>query len=358
MEFAIFGIVVAGSIIYAANLYQINQMNVRLLNALLLMVATLGIVMGGSIALIAVTDTMAGTAALPAEQAETVAQVSQIDIPTAFVFLLVSLIVGILSMVIIISRDARLWIARVIIRGDGVNRRYHPDAVVHTTAIVLALFEIVNVVGGFILAGGIEGIAAELAENISIEMLFSGLLTYLLLALLGVGLFIRRDLPQTLQRLALDSVTLRQLVIGAGVGFGMFWIVSGLEVAWMLVVSPELFAEQSAAAEQLFLAFSGSLLAAFLLALTSSIGEEILFRGALQPIFGIFWTSLFFTLLHTQYIFTPASLLIFGVSLIFGWQRLRYNTMTAIVAHFVYNFVPFVLYWLFTQTPTVESVLR
>jgi membrane protease YdiL (CAAX protease family) len=358
MEFAIFGIVVAGSIIYAANLHEINQMNGRLLNALLLLVSTLGIVMGGSIAVIAFTDTMAATATLPAEQAETMAKLSQIDLTTAFVFLLVSLIVGILSMVLIVSRDARLWIARVVIRGDGVNRLYNPDSAVHTTAIVLALFEIVNVVGGFILAGGIEGIAAELAENMSIEMLFSGLLTYLLIALLGVGLFIRRDVRQTLQRLALDNVTLRQLLIGAGVGFGMFWIVRGLEVAWMLLVSPELFAEQSAAAEQLFLAFSGSLLAALLLALTSSIGEEILFRGALQPIFGIFWTSLFFTLLHTQYIFTPASLLIFGVSLIFGWLRLRYNTMTAIVAHFVYNFVPFVLYWLFTQTPTIESVLR
>src|SRR5687768_626356 len=130
MEFAIFGIVVAGSIIYAANLHEINQMNGRLLNALLLMVSTLGIVMGVSIAVIAFTDTMAGTSALPAEQAETMAQLSQIDLATAFVFLLVSLIVGILSIVIIVARDARLWIARVVIRGDGVNRLYNPDSAV------------------------------------------------------------------------------------------------------------------------------------------------------------------------------------------------------------------------------------
>jgi membrane protease YdiL (CAAX protease family) len=358
MEFAIFGIVVAGSIIYAANLHQINQMNGWLLNAFLLMVSTLGSVMGGSIALIAVTDSMAATATLPVEQTETLAQLSQIDLPTAFVFLLVSLIVGILSMVLIVSRDARLWIARVVIRTDGANRLYNPDSAVHTTAIVLALFEIVNVVGGFILAGGIEGLATELAETMSIEVLFSGLLTYMLVALLGIGLFIRRDVRQTLQRLALDTINLRQMLIGAIIGFIAYCVISALQIAWSMLISPELFAEQSAAAEQLFLVFSGSLLAALLLSLTSAIGEEILFRGALQPIFGIFWTSIFFALLHTQYTFTPASLLIFGVSLIFGWLRLRYNTTTAIVAHFVYNFVPFVLYWLFTQMPTVESVLR
>jgi uncharacterized protein len=325
-----------------------------LLNGLLLMVSILGMVLGGYVALIALVE---ATAVSP-EQAEAIAQLPPIGLSAAFMLVMLSSLLGIISIIIIVSHDARLWIAQSVIRSDGVNRLYNPDSPVHTTAIVLALFETVNAVATFILAGGIEGLAAELAETMTVETLLSSLLTYVLVALLGVGLFIRRDGQQTLQRLALKTVTLRQLFIGSMIGFSVFWIVRGLEVAWMLVVSPEQFAEQSAAAEQLFLIFSNSLFAAFMLALTSSIGEEILFRGALQPVFGMFWTSIFFTLLHTQHTFTPATLLIFGLSLVFGWLRQRYNTTTAIVAHFVYNFVPFVLYWLFTQAPPVESVLR
>jgi membrane protease YdiL (CAAX protease family) len=118
----------------------------------------------------------------------------------------------------------------------------------------------------------------------------------------------------------------------------------GLLVVWSLIAPPELISAQSAASEQIFLAFSGSLFTGFLLAITTAIGEEVLFRGALQPIFGMFWTSIFFALLHAQYTLTPAALIIFGVSLSFAWLRHRYDTPTAIAAHFVYNFIPFILY--------------
>lgn len=353
MQSAIFGIVVAGTIIYAANMQQIHQTSGRIVNTLLLIVSALGILLGGYIALIALVQPMAAETAMSAEQAEILAQLPNVSSVAALFFMVLSFVLGTISIIVIVSREARLWIARVVIRGDDKNRHYNPDSIVHTTAIVLAIFEILNVVGGFVLAGGIEGIASELAETLSFEMLFSGLLTYLLVALLGVGLFIRRDGQQTLQRLALNSIHPRQLLIGAAMGFVAFCIVYGLEIAWSMVVSPEKFAEQSAAAEQLFLAFSGSLVAGLLLALTSAIGEEILFRGALQPIFGMFWTSIFFALLHTQYTLTPASLLIFGVSLVFGWLRMRYNTTASIAAHFVYNFVPFILYWIGTQITVV-----
>jgi membrane protease YdiL (CAAX protease family) len=66
-------------------------------------------------------------------------------------------------------------------------------------------------------------------------------------------------------------------------------------------------------------------------------------RGALQPVFGILITSIFFTLLHTQYLFTPTMGLIFLISVGFGVIRRRYNTTTAIITHFVYNFFPLLL---------------
>jgi uncharacterized protein len=75
----------------------------------------------------------------------------------------------------------------------------------------------------------------------------------------------------------------------------------------------------------------------------------LLFRGALQPIFGNLLVSLFFTLLHSQYTFTPASLIILVVSLAFGYVRQKYSTSASIVAHFVYNFSPFILLYLASQ---------
>ena len=85
------------------------------------------------------------------------------------------------------------------------------------------------------------------------------------------------------------------------------------------------------------------LLLGFVLAISSAAGEEILYRGALQPVYGIVLTSIFFALLHLQYTLTPASLLILIVGFALGWVRQRQSTSAAIIAHFVYNFIPFLL---------------
>ena len=77
---------------------------------------------------------------------------------------------------------------------------------------------------------------------------------------------------------------------------------------------------------------------AFLIAFGAAVGEEIAFRGALQPIFGLWPTAVFFALTHVQYTLTPATLLIVGVALGLGWLRKRFNTTAAIVAHFAYDF--------------------
>jgi membrane protease YdiL (CAAX protease family) len=69
----------------------------------------------------------------------------------------------------------------------------------------------------------------------------------------------------------------------------------------------------------------------------------VFFRGAIQPVFGIWVTSLFFTMLHTQYTLTPATLVIFITSLVLGWLRNRQSTSAAITGHFVYNFIQLVL---------------
>ncbi|MEO0565779.1 MAG: CPBP family intramembrane glutamic endopeptidase, partial [Chloroflexota bacterium] len=96
---------------------------------------------------------------------------------------------------------------------------------------------------------------------------------------------------------------------------------------------------QGAASDQIAQILSQSLWIAFLAAASAAIGEEILFRGALQPIFGLIPTTLLFALLHSQYAFTPGSLAIVLVGGVFGWLKNRQRTTAAIIAHFTYNFV-------------------
>lgn len=352
MQYALFGIVVIGSIIYAANMQQVNQGQGRFVKGLLLSMSIMGIVFSGLILLLS-TVGLSFTETSP-EQAD----LPVIRIGVALSFLPVSIFLSSISIIVVVSSRARQWIACTVIRSGKHQRRYRPESIVHTTAIVLALLAISFVLGNFIMAGGMEGLAAEFEESgSSFTELLGNVLMFVIVALLGVGLFIRRNITQTLRRLGLNTINPSLMMIGAGVGFMTFWIAWGLLFVWTLLASPESIAEQTAASEQLFLAYSNSLLAGFMLAITAAIGEEILFRGAIQPIFGIFWTSAFFVLLHSQYTLTPTALVIFGVAVVFGWLRYRFNTTTAIVAHFVYNFIPFLLVWTVGQFP-VESVIR
>jgi membrane protease YdiL (CAAX protease family) len=77
----------------------------------------------------------------------------------------------------------------------------------------------------------------------------------------------------------------------------------------------------------------------FLLAVAAGLGEELLFRGALQPVFGILTTSLIFAVSHVQYGFSPAALAILLLSIVLGIIRKRQNTTMAILVHAGYNFV-------------------
>ncbi|MGN6107451.1 MAG: lysostaphin resistance A-like protein [Kofleriaceae bacterium] len=78
-----------------------------------------------------------------------------------------------------------------------------------------------------------------------------------------------------------------------------------------------------------------------ILALASSIGEELLFRGALMPWMGIWLQTLIFGLLHVgpgkRFLPWTASALVMGLA--FGWLALWTENLGApIAAHFAINF--------------------
>ncbi len=107
-------------------------------------------------------------------------------------------------------------------------------------------------------------------------------------------------------------------------------------IAWVLI-DPEQ-AELLSNINEAFLSDIDSLPEWFLLAASAGIGEETLFRGALQPVLGLGFTSVLFAIVHVQYGFTPVTIAVLIIGLALGILRNRTNTTTAILVHFGYNF--------------------
>ena len=169
-------------------------------------------------------------------------------------------------------------------------------------------------------------------------------LIYVSLSALGTGWRLRRDQREVLQRLGLRRPTFQDCLAGLCFGCLLFF---GMTVATFIalsVTSADQIGTPMGGSRQLFEVVKGSLPAALLVAILAGIGEEILFRGALQPVFGLFVSSLFFAIVHVQYGLSTATLILFFVSLGMGLVRKRYSTTAAIITHATYNFMPFVLY--------------
>ena len=260
----------------------------------------------------------------------------QVDLGAAVVNFVFTTVLCVVSASIIASSSLRERIRRLLPAVAG----YDPQSPVHTAAWVLIFGLICMTIGNFVIGGGIAGLAESLESSGGVsfgDILFQQVL-WIFAAALGVGLFLRRAPQQTLERLGLRFPTVQDFVWGSGAGLLLFGFVIVLSSVWAQVVSPQELQQQTAASNQLAQSFD-SLPLALLISVVVSFGEEIFFRGALQPVFGNVVMSLIFASLHTQYTLTPATIAIVVTSLAFGWLRARYSTSAAIIGHFVYNFI-------------------
>ena len=241
-----------------------------------------------------------------------------------------------------ISGPWRLFAAAVRGLSLGEAPQFDPDKPVHRTAALLLFPGLLMLLALSLTgdaAGAGEGSPIALPEAM-LELVGAGAL-HLSAAFLGVGWVMRRRLPEVVRRLCLRWPTLREAGISIGVGAGL-WIMSTAAVAaWERAVPADVFLQQTEAARLYYQAFAGSLAAALLVAVVPAVSEEIFYRGALQPVFGVFLSSLVFTAIHLQYAWTPAALILFAVALGFAWLRLRFHTSAAIIGHAVYNILPF-----------------
>jgi len=179
-------------------------------------------------------------------------------------------------------------------------------------------------------------ILTEMAGEVGIPELAGQYAILVTLSFLGVGLGIRRNWPETLKRLGLRRIGLIELIIAGAAAFGMV-IVSMFLGLIVLLLFPDSLAEVESFNQGMLLNF-GSPLGAIALGLFSGIGEEILYRGALQPAFGLIVTSVVFALHHSQYV-NPGLLVIFVIGLLLGLIRKYLGTTTAVLVHALYNTV-------------------
>lgn len=229
--------------------------------------------------------------------------------------------------------------------------RLDAESPVHTLALVLTGY----LVGQSALTwsqGGVEGLTAT-AEPASISYFILSEILFAVIAFLGVGVLIRRNGRQLIQRLGLVRPQIRQIFIAVA----LIWLLVFFQwiagVAWA-VLDPE----QASAIEDLntiLLADMDTFWEWLLLALAAGIGEEILFRGALQPVMGLGFTAVIFALIHIQYGFSPILIFVIILSVILGLVRRYYNTTIAILVHVGYDFALGLLVLLATYLESTVS---
>ncbi len=177
-------------------------------------------------------------------------------------------------------------------------------------------------------------------QRLSAGAVFAGQIPFFVVAVLGVGAGVRRNLRQTVSRLGYGRISLAQLGIVA-----LFVVValglSALADALFRNLQPELYRTVGNLSETLFspegLSPLSAVLFALLVGLGAGLGEETLFRGALQPTLGILPSSLLFASMHVQY--GPSVLIgyILLLSVGLGLLRRYINTTASFLAHAAFN---------------------
>lgn len=226
------------------------------------------------------------------------------------------------------------------------------------TALSLVFLGILNI--AITLAVGLDSLATTLEAQGDLAAIDLGSALGALLAqgillvaisIAGVGFPIRRNWSETLERLAISWPRGRDWLVGM-IGWGALLLAAGLiaGVAQLVGLGPDASVERLT--EALLGPLTTSLVGIVAIGLVSGISEEALFRGAMQPRFGLVATAIVFTLLHANYGLSLSTLVVLALGLILGVVRQRSSTTAAMLAHGLYNTTLLLGAYLATQVLT------
>lgn len=216
-----------------------------------------------------------------------------------------------------------------------------PNSTVDISGLIAALWILV-VAGTALFTVDLEAVASQ--ANITVADSIISVIAYPALGFSLVGIWVTRSPREAIKRLGIERIELRQIGVALGLVIPLLVLGIGLDALGQQL-QPQLYEQL----ERVLKAMSSNVTnpaVALLLALSAGIGEEILFRGAIQPRLGIGLTALLFAVAHTQYGASYAVVGVFLIGIILGYERKYMNTTACIITHGAYNFVAFLLPYL------------
>ncbi|MDQ3443224.1 MAG: CPBP family intramembrane metalloprotease [Chloroflexota bacterium] len=159
--------------------------------------------------------------------------------------------------------------------------------------------------------------------------------TFVAIAYVAVGYRIHRTGVEATTRLGLTIPSLKTVAISVAMVIPCF-MVSLVGSALTVAFQPDVIDNLEDTMDQMTTGLTNPV-GALLIGLSAGIGEEVLFRGAIQARFGIVIAALFWTTLHIQYDFSFVLVGLFGVGILLGLQRKYLGTTSAVITHALYN---------------------
>ena len=226
---------------------------------------------------------------------------------------------------VLAARPVRERIARVL--------PIDPDSPVHAYALVLAVIMFGTQLATIVF---VEVLAVDQQlPPISLGDILASEIPFLVMALAGVGLYIRRNSAGAAERLGLTRPAWWQIALALAAAGAFFTLIQGadrLSHIW----TPGIASQVDQTTQHIFGGLNDPIGIAAI-ALLPGICEEILFRGALQPRLGLLVTAVLFTSIHTQYGLSFDALSVLVVAIGLGLVRKYTNTTTSCVCHVSYN---------------------
>jgi len=208
-----------------------------------------------------------------------------------------------------------------------------PDSPVHTLALVLATLLLGTQVTSIAFT---DVLATDLGQApLTVTDLLLDEAPFLVLAVAGVGLYIRRNVAATASRLGIVRPQWWHIVIALAAA-GLFVGLGQVSDLLSHTLSPDLARRVDATTSHVFGQLDNPIGIAAI-ALIPGICEEILFRGALQPRLGLVATAVLFTAVHTEYGLSFDTLAVFVLAIGLGLVRKYTSTTASCTCHVTYN---------------------
>jgi membrane protease YdiL (CAAX protease family) len=209
-----------------------------------------------------------------------------------------------------------------------------PDNPVHTMALVFATvllgIQLTSIAFTDVLA------TSNAQPALTVLDLFEDELPFLVAAVVGVGLFIRRSVPASAGRLGLVVPRWWHIALALACT-GIFFGLGQASDVLSHMFTPQVAHRVDATTQHVFGLLNNDALGIVAVALIPGICEELLFRGALQPRLGLVVTALLFTSIHTEYGLSLDTLTVFLIAIGLGLIRKYTNTTASCVCHISYN---------------------